>query len=100
MTKLNLSPDSKQLEKILKNRFLFEWYSSMIFEDYETEMNRFEFLALFTNPEGFRNYKEMQGKLKPISHEFSDGIQASKELEKFGIKHKEPIIEEGIEDVE
>jgi len=97
MTKLNLKPDSKQLDNILRNRFLFEWYSSMIFQDYEIEMNRFELIAMFTNPEGFKKYKEIQGKVKPSVPEYRDGIEATKELEKFGIKQNS---EEGIESIE
>lgn len=96
MTKLNLSPDSKQLEKILKNRHLFEWYSNMIFEDYEMEMRGFELIALFTNPDAFKKYKEISGKVDNKKPEFKDGLEASRELEKF----KQQVNQEGIEDVE
>lgn len=98
MTKLNLSPDSKQLEKILRNRYLFEWYSTMIFEDYEVELRGAELVAMFTNPEAFKKYKEIQGKYtEPKVKEYKDGIEATKELEKF--KNK-PESTEGIEEIE
>jgi hypothetical protein len=97
MTKLNLSPDSKQLEKILRNKYLFEWYSQMIFDDFESEMRGFELVAMFTNPEAFKKYKEISGKYEIKNNsEFKDGIEATKELEKF----KTITIEEGIEDIE
>lgn len=54
MTKLNLKPNSPELNRIMSNKLLFSWYAKMIMEDYELEMNRFKYLAMFTNPEAYK----------------------------------------------
>lgn len=103
MIKLNLPPESKKLEKILRNKFLFEWYSKMLYEDYQVEMSYYKYLGLLTNPEGFKKIEELNNKnngvTQMIENQMYDNPEdAMKDLEKLGISKINSG--EGIEEIE
>ena len=59
MTKLQLKPNSPELNRMMTNKFLFSWYAKMVMEDYELEMSRYKYLAMFTNPEAYQQVEKM-----------------------------------------
>lgn len=60
MTRLNLKPGSPELSKIMSNKFLFTWYAKMLMEDYELEMNRYKYVAMYSNPELFQKIEQVK----------------------------------------
>ena len=103
MTKLNLKPGSKELENILRNRFLFNWYSKMLLEDFESDMNKFKYLGMLTNPEGYMEIEKAndRGYLKKLiggTSKFKDGKEATETLRKMGLIEEEKM--ESIEEIE
>lgn len=84
MTKLRLNPE--ELEKILYNKFLFDFYSKMLVEDYEIEMSRFKYLGLLTNPDGYKKIEDANSEVlkeKVKNRMYRDGIEATQEISKL-----------------
>lgn len=97
MTKLNLKPNSRELRKILKNKFLFTYYVDMINKDNEEKWELFKYLGMLTNFEGYKQIERLKESPKVINifRPDSDGIEATKRIREF-YKSDE---KEGIEDV-
>jgi hypothetical protein len=96
MTKLGLGPNSPELETILKNKLLFIHYSNMIVEDEKQEMEKFKYLGLLTNPDGYQKIEDVINPKKKVTNQlYKDGKEATKALKKLIGEEQEPSLELG-----
>ena len=105
MTKLHLRPGSKELENILRNRFLFNWYSKMLMEDWELEWGKYEYLGMLTNYDGaiaIKRSREKGSFEKEMMNnmQFKDGVEATKKLKELGIIKEDNQKEDDLEEIE
>lgn len=76
--KTNFPPHSKELNIIMKNKVLFNFYATMISEDYKKDFEKAKFVGLLTNPEG---YKEIMPKIEGKEQYSSEGYSPLTGLE-------------------
>lgn len=62
MTHLNLPPNSLELRKILHNKISFTVYSLLLAQDYAADFEKFKYVGLLTNPEGFAKIEGLDDK--------------------------------------
>lgn len=102
MKTLGLKSNSEELERIMRSKVLFNWYSKMLMEDYELEMSRFKYLGILTNPDGYKKLEEASKKKdEQVNSLYSDGKQATQELQSLITQLKvNESEEEGLEELE
>lgn len=103
--KTQYPPHSRELNIIMKNKVLFNFYATMIAEDYKKDFEKAKFVGLLTNPEGYHQIiPKIERKDTFSSEDYNpqSGIELTKKLrdenEKYNLyKHLNTVSEEGIE---
>lgn len=71
----------------MNNKYLLSFYAHMLSEDYEQDFNKFKYLGILENPEGFKElerHMNPQQKFKEYreAQPYESGIEADKHMVK------------------
>lgn len=63
---------------------MFHNYTQMLIEDHDTKFGMFKYLAMLTNPEGFKQIENIQNPQRLVEKQkFESGKQADKHFDKL-----------------